>query len=67
MRVEIKDLIPENQYVRFEIVKQNFRGTATVRNRAVKGRRSQLGLEFAWSAKWEGGQQDATRLLANKT
>jgi hypothetical protein len=54
MRVEIQDLLPENQYVRFEILKQNFRGTATVRNSCVASRRVQLGLEFAWSARWNG-------------
>lgn len=54
MRVEINDLVPENQYVRFELVKQNFRGTATVRSAKVKGRRSLIGLEFAWSARWTG-------------
>lgn len=63
MRVEIDELIPEHQYVRFEIVRANFRGTATVRHRALRGRRSQLGLEFAWSATWEGGQRDATRQM----
>jgi hypothetical protein len=57
MRVEVKELVPENQYLRFELVKENFRGTATVRNRAVRGRRSQIGLEFAWSASWQGGQR----------
>ena len=54
MRVEINDLVPENQYVRFELVKQNFRGNATVRNAKAKGRRVLVGLEFAWSARWTG-------------
>jgi hypothetical protein len=54
MRVEINDLVPENQYVRFELVKRNFRGSATVRNAKTKGRRSLIGLEFAWSARWTG-------------
>lgn len=57
MRVELAALILENQYVRFELVKENFRGTATVRNRAVRGRRSQIGLEFAWSATSNGGRR----------
>jgi PilZ domain len=54
MRVEINDLVPENQYVRFELAKQNFRGSATVRNAKTKGRRSLIGLEFACSARWAG-------------
>lgn len=54
MCVEINDLVPENQYVRFELVKKNFRGSATVRNSRTKGRRSLIGLEFAWSARWTG-------------
>jgi len=54
MRVEIQERLPQNQYVRFELLRQNFRGTATVRNLSVAQRRVQLGLEFAWSARWKG-------------
>ena len=54
MRVEINDLVPGDQYLRFELVKKNFRGNATVRSAQTRGRRSLIGIEFAWSARWTG-------------
>lgn len=52
MRVEILDMIPEGQSVRFEVMGQDFRGMATARNCGVRGTRALVGLEFAWSKKW---------------
>lgn len=54
MRIEIKDPVSEIRNFRFDVVRANFRGAATVRNRAAKGRVTVIGVEFGASVLWQG-------------
>lgn len=53
MRVEILDLLPPGQSVRFEVLGQDFRGLATTKSCRLQGTRVVAGLSFAWSKKWK--------------
>ena len=53
MRVELTARIPARQVVNFELLRNEFRGTAVVRCCQPAGLRFHIGLEFTGGQKWK--------------